>query len=300
MNRLTCCPICDSRNINYDFTGICERRNNGSEWSIDRCDNCNHGFVNPQPSWEELQTYYDATYDPYESEHALDGFDETVAEARRSGEFRHIPIRPGLRILDVGCGGGAFLRVARELGAIVQGVEPSPHGVKTAKKAGLPVFHGQIEDFAEVVGPDTKFDVVTANHVVEHHPDPAAMLRKMASLLSDNGYVWLAVPNAGSWSARVLKEKWHNVDLPYHLMQFREASIRATLKRASLRTQRLYTYSLPSALEESIAMYLRFKAFVPRRLSQGSSILKVLAKRKGKRMDAANDGEALIVEARAT
>jgi 2-polyprenyl-3-methyl-5-hydroxy-6-metoxy-1,4-benzoquinol methylase len=300
MKKLECCPVCESRNVHHDFTGVCERRDDGSEWPIYRCDDCSHGFMNPQPTWDELQTYYDAAYDPYESEHALDGFDETVAEARRKGEFRHIEIRPGLRILDVGCGGGAFLRVARELGAIVQGVEPSPHGVRTAKKAGLPVFHGEIEDFAEAVGSDTKFDVITANHVVEHHPDPAAMVRTMASLLSDDGYLWFAVPNAGSWSARVLKEKWHSVDLPYHLMQFNEASMRETLKRAGLRTQRLYTYSLPAALEESIAVYLRFKAFVPRRFSKGSSILKALAKRKGKRMDAAGDGEALIVEARAT
>ena len=226
MKQLECCPVCESRNIHHDFTGVCDRRDDGVSWPIFRCDDCRHGFANPQPSWEELQPYYNAAYDPYESEHGLEGFEQTVAEAKQADEFRHIRIRPGLRILDVGCGGGAFLRVARELGAVVQGVEPSSHGVATAKSSGLPVFHGQIEQFAESVGPDTKFDVVTANHVVEHHPNPSAMLKTMASLLADDGYLWLAVPNAGSWSARALKEKWHSVDLPYHLMQFNEASMK--------------------------------------------------------------------------
>lgn len=300
MKQLERCPVCESRDIHHEFTGACDRRDDGSTWPIYRCGACSLGFVNPQPNWDELQEYYNAAYDPYESEHGLDGFQETVAEARQAGEFRHIEIRPGMRILDVGCGGGGFLRVARELGAVVQGVEPSAHGVATAKKAGLPVFHGQIEQFVEAVGADTKFDVVTASHVVEHHPAPAAMLKMMASLLSEDGYVWLAVPNAGSWSARVLKEKWHSVDLPYHLMQFTEPSVREALSRAGLEPQRVYTYSLPEALEQSIALYLRVKAFVPRRLSEGSRVLKTLAKRKGRQMDAACDGEALLIEARSS
>ena len=118
-------------------------------WNVDRCNTCSHGFMNPQPSWEELTPYYSADYDPYDPSHGASNADDKVVEqARQSGEFRHVKIVPGSRILDVGCGGGYFLRIAALLGANVEGVEPSAIAAERARASGLTVFTGGVEDYA--------------------------------------------------------------------------------------------------------------------------------------------------------
>jgi 2-polyprenyl-3-methyl-5-hydroxy-6-metoxy-1,4-benzoquinol methylase len=113
MEKLIRCPVCRSENIRLDFTAPTTRKTDSRQWHVDRCETCSHGFMNPQPSWEELAPYYSKDYDPYNPSHAAHGpDDEVVAKAQRTGEFRHIKIAPGNRILDVGCGAGYFLRIA--------------------------------------------------------------------------------------------------------------------------------------------------------------------------------------------
>ncbi|MEX0643790.1 MAG: methyltransferase domain-containing protein [Parvularculaceae bacterium] len=298
LNQLDACPVCGGRDLSLDFIGRCARRDDGRAWRVDKCASCSLRFINPQPDWRELSSYYDAAYEAYEPEHGLQSLEAEIERARKTGEFRHIPLRPGLRVLDVGCGGGAFLSVARAVGAEVYGVEPSAAGVASARAAGLPVFHGELHQFLQSAESARRFDVITSNHVVEHHPAPVDLLKQMASLLAPDGYLWFAVPNIESRTAAALKERWHSVDLPFHLMHFTPASMRRAVERAGLRIRREYTHSLPSATLSSLTTLWRQKYLLPRRLSERlSPILGGLAAAHARRMDETGDGEAIIIEA---
>jgi 2-polyprenyl-3-methyl-5-hydroxy-6-metoxy-1,4-benzoquinol methylase len=234
---------------------------------------------------------------PVYQHHAVGAFEAVVAEARAAGEFRHIKITPGLKVLDVGCGGGAFLRVVRELGGEVAGVEPSEHGAKAARAQGLPVFHGQLHDYINSGAADRRFDVVTASHVLEHHPEPVEMLKQMKSLLGPSGYVWFAVPNIASETAAVLKERWHGVDAPFHLTHFTPKAALAAVDRAGLRPRRQYTSSVPAVTFLALCDIWRHRYFAPRKLTQKIGFLRGVAERRSKAMDAAGLGEAIVVEA---
>jgi len=60
--------------------------------------------------------------------------------------MRHLPKPPSDgRLLDVGCGSGAFLKQAEEAGWKVEGVDPDPDAVKLAQDSGLDVRQGGIE-----------------------------------------------------------------------------------------------------------------------------------------------------------
>lgn len=293
MKRMGSCPICESLEVALDYEGSTARRQEDSaRWSVSRCGDCGHRFVNPQPGWEDLTGYYDAGYEPYEAEHGVADFDELLASAQRTGALRHVQIPAGIRLLDVGCGGGVFLRLARELGAICTGVEPSEHGAATSRSTHLDIFHGNLTDFVKA-RPDSRFDLITANHVVEHHPDPVALLVEMKTLLAPGGVAWIAVPNGDCRSARTLKWRWHSTDLPYHLHHFSRVSLRRAVERGGFGLQQLRTESMPAAVRASMLSELRHVWKLPIRLTEHLPLLSVAA-RRATRMDESVEGEAFL------
>ena len=295
MRDLTHCPVCGSDRIHHDFAARTTRKIDERIWQVDRCEDCTHRFMNPQPSWDELARYYSENYSPYDPGTGND--DEIVAEAQRTGELRHIKIAPGEKLLDVGCGGGSFLRIAARLGAVVEGVEPSRVAAERCRSAGLEVFTGTLEQFAET-HPERRFDILTANHVLEHVPDPVATLSVMKGRLSPGGRIWIAVPNADCYFCQTIRDVWHSTDLPYHLMQFSPKSLRVACERAGLDIRSLATYSLPSAVGSSIRQLLRYGYRVPYRLTSRVGLIdSYFAPRLARRLDAESRGEAILVSA---
>ena len=184
---------------------------------------------------------------------------------------------------------GFFLRICRELGAQVQGIEPSPHGAEITRRQRIPVFEGSLEDFIGLPG---GYNVITSNHVIEHVPDPVATLKGLGSLLAPGGPMTIGVPNADSTFARALGREWHSTDLPFHLHQFSSNSLRVAAERAGLTVKSLSTVSLPEGSASSLRLLLRRRYGIPQRLSRW---LPLGAKSMAKRHDAASEGEALIV-----
>lgn len=288
------CPICGSSRISLKFNGFTNRNPaDGKVWPVFGCDECGHGFINPQPDAETLNEYYSSTYEAYDESHGSEGDDASVVDAAiRSGEFRHIPIPKGKRVLDFGCGGGFFLRICRELGADVQGIEPSPHGAEITREQAIPVFEGSLESFLVAHG-DERFDVITSNHVIEHVPDPVSTLAGLRRLLAPGGIMTIAVPNATSTFAKELGSEWYSVDLPFHLHQFSASSLRMAANRAGLEIQDLGTTSLPSSTRASLQLLLRRKYGIPQRLTQRLP-LRRYSERLATRQDAEARGEALL------
>lgn len=292
MQQLTACPICRSHQIRLSFS---HEEGNGRLWRVDACAECQGGFENPQPSWGDLAEYYSETYSAYAESHGSQGLDEQViADARETGQFRHTAIQGGDRLLDVGCGGGYFLRIASQLGAVVQGVEPNPFAAARARQCGVPVFAGTLEEYVEAY-PSARFDTITANHVLEHMPDPVAALAVMRTLLKPDGGVTVAVPNARCWAARALRGRWHSTDLPRHLMQFSRRSLATAAERAGLGISEIVTYSLASATAGSLRLWLRFRCLLPRRLTSRLRMIDTrVAPAVAKWLDERAVGEALI------
>jgi 2-polyprenyl-3-methyl-5-hydroxy-6-metoxy-1,4-benzoquinol methylase len=295
MQQLSHCPVCGSDRIHHHYAAPTNRKIDAQRWQVDRCEACTHGFMNPQPSWDDLEPYYSETYSEYDPDLGKD--DEVVAQAQRTGEFRHIKITPGDKLLDVGCGGGFFLRIAARLGADVEGVEPSPVAAQQCRGMGLEIFTGTLDQYA-IAQPHKRFDIITANHVLEHVPNPVATLAVMKGLLSPRGMVWLAVPNADCEFSRTLKGKWYGADLPYHLMQFTPKSLSVASERAEMDIRSLTTYSLPSGVARSIQQILRHRYLVPSRLTRRLGIIEsYFAPRLAHRLDTACRGDTILFTA---
>jgi 2-polyprenyl-6-hydroxyphenyl methylase/3-demethylubiquinone-9 3-methyltransferase len=109
----------------------------------------------------------------------------------------------GLRLLDIGCGGGLLAEPMARLGADVVGVDAAARNIPVAQthaaQSGLEIDyrHGSAEDLA-VAG--ERFDVVLNMEVVEHVPDPLAYLTTCQQLLKPGGLMVCSTINRNAKS----------------------------------------------------------------------------------------------------
>lgn len=144
----------------------------------------------------------------------------------------HLPAPRGpARVIDVGCGSGVLLARMQKLGWQVEGVEVDPGGVEAARKRGVPVRQGTLQQQAY---PDDSFDAVHSAHVIEHVHDPVGLLRECRRILKPGGTLVFLTPNTQSWGHRRFGSAWLNLDPPRHLILFSAASLRQAAQQAGL------------------------------------------------------------------
>jgi len=126
-------------------------------------------------------------------------------------QYRHLP-RPSQgsgHLLDIGCGAGSFLSLARTCGWTVVGLDPDPMAVSNAARQGLTVHEGGIEYFDGQTG---LFDVITLNHVIEHVHEPFDVLKRCHALLKPGGQLWLETPNIDSFGHGIFRKNWRGLE----------------------------------------------------------------------------------------
>lgn len=149
---------------------------------------CGLVFVTPQPARALIEQAYDAEYyAPWEGQARC----RARIWQRRIERVEALVSPPG-RLLDVGCGTGDFLRVARPRGWDVSGTEISPYATKAAGAEELPVIEGEVW---EAGFPSEAFDVVTCWHVIEHVASPRRVVEEIHRVLRPGGWLVLATPN---------------------------------------------------------------------------------------------------------
>ncbi len=104
----------------------------------------------------------------------------------------------GLRILDVGCGGGLLAEPLARLGAEITGIDLVAASLDVARThaaaSGLEIDY-RLEPADALAARGERFDVVVASEVVEHVPDQRAFVQTLATLGADDGVVCLSTIN---------------------------------------------------------------------------------------------------------
>jgi len=162
-------------------------------YRVVRCSRCSLVAVRPQPDVCQLANCYGSDY--YAEWAGAQALARRELWRRRLRQIRGLHT-DGRTLLDVGCGLGTFLELARASGWTVSGTEISPAAAERAGAAlGLEVFCGEVWDAGF---PEKHFDVVTLWHVLEHVRDPVRVLRAVSRIAKTNGLVVICVPNLES------------------------------------------------------------------------------------------------------
>jgi SAM-dependent methyltransferase len=199
----------------------------GGQYRIDACTRCGAGTTMPRPTPDELARAYEATY-------GYSTHDLIEAEKRRRAAWllEWSGVRTG-RVLDVGCMFGYLLDECARRGLQTHGVELSPGPAAVAASRGHDVFAGSIEAFA-ATRPELRFDAIFAQHVIEHVPDPVAMLRTARGLLAPGGRLVACVPNFEARLRRLAPRAWGWYQVPFHLIHFSSRALRGAVEEAGL------------------------------------------------------------------
>lgn len=121
--------------------------------------------------------------------------------------------KPG-RMLDLGCGDGRLMLIAKRYGWDVEGLEQDNAAVQSARKKGLVVHLGSYQD---IVGLDRKFDLIVCSHVIEHVHDPRKLISLAFASLEESGQLWLQWPNPKSDGLRKYGVHWRGLEAPRHI-----------------------------------------------------------------------------------
>lgn len=192
-------------------------------------------YTNGEGSVPELKEYYQFTYHD-EPDNPL------VQQYERHLDLIEAHHAPG-RMLDLGCGTGLFLSVARRRGWEPFGVDESLEATNWARDHfGLSPWVGSFESFA---GEGRTFDVITGWDVIEHSRDPVGLLEVARECLAPGGFVALSTPNQRSMldvvaglfyraSGGRLTGALEKFYIEQHFLYFTPDSFRACLQRAGL------------------------------------------------------------------
>lgn len=222
-----------------NLCAICHRADGRALFHVDgslivRCGHC--GLVREASRPLATRSLYDAEY--YSTESPKGGYANYVLDAdvnRRTFRERLHAIEARLgrtgRLLDIGCALGDFLETARDEGWQVEGSEISLFAANEARRRGLRVYCGVLEDLHAPAG---RYDVITMYDVIEHLPDPIATLREVRRLLSPMGILHVVTPNVGGLQARLLGAAWYHYKPGEHLFYFSPATLRRAFSDAGL------------------------------------------------------------------
>ncbi len=220
------CPICerDETELLFDKDSL----------SVVACKQCHLRYVNPRVSRQTLEEgYVETYYPPDKMERIHTDSMEWLQMTERLTELEKQCEDKG-RLLDVGCGIGTFLHLARERGWEPDGVEPSKSGSAFAQEIHkLDVQCGEVFD-ADF--PDAHFDAITLYHVLEHIPELNPLLSELRRVLKpQTGTLVIEVPNGESLQSRLQKADWPYVHPRDHLYYFSARSLPKLLQKHGFR-----------------------------------------------------------------
>lgn len=160
-------------------------------------------------------------------EKSLNSVLHTLFPAEQYNLLGQLKLTPETRILDVGCGAGAYLYPLYELGMTkVRGTDPFagpisyPNGYTIEKKF-----------IQEMTG---QWDIILFNHSFEHVPDPLETLQAVKRLLAPNGVAIIRIPTVSSWAWQHYREHWFQIDAPRHLFLHSRISMKRLGEQAGL------------------------------------------------------------------
>jgi 2-polyprenyl-3-methyl-5-hydroxy-6-metoxy-1,4-benzoquinol methylase len=285
------CEACGSQEVSSLLTDLshvylCDGRSKVWSYQLLECQTCHLGFVDPEPDWELLQSFYPPEYGCYDF---TDGLPEREAESlkyrtanmrmaafqskstgavvrsclgtlvewltgRKVSSSLGVPLQlpKEAQIFELGYGSGMWLLSMAHLGYCnLHGydITANSNNVRRLLEKGISISTGL---FLDNEYPSGAFDCIRLEHVFEHLLYPRKVLEQCSRMLKPGGLLVMNTPCRDSWSAWLSLEHFAALDLPRHLYHHTPRSATALIERSGLRVVDIRPYSVARVLAKTI------------------------------------------------
>lgn len=240
-----CCRVCQSTDLHLLFTI--------NRIPYVRCRTCTHVFQDSTYNDDTIKKLYER-YGSDKGKTYLQGIDTALlntldAYLRSCRQYCSTGSSP-LRLLDVGCGTGALLSRAKQLGFAAEGIEIcEPLARDAASTAGC-IVHNTALTHAAL--PEDYFDCIVMYDLIEHLQDPLGDMHLTHRLLKKGGILFILTPNDDALLRKVCRVLYRasryrfstplkRLYYPDHLSYFTRQSITTFLNRCGFEIVLLQT-----------------------------------------------------------
>lgn len=228
------CPVCSSAERHHFLSRL------GIEYW--RCESCGHVYQAPiltlgnaiklysddKTSADIYTTEYQKGIDRLKYQYGIDVIDSLTPPSRK-------------KIIDIGCGAGVFLQVARDSGwETCVGIDANENYISVhSGEKGIQFINGNFEALdPEMVGSD--YDVLSMWSVLEHIYDPNTFLASIKKIMKPGALIFLLVPNVKSLATRLMREmspcfSWK------HISYFSPDSLNTLMERCGFKLEFMET-----------------------------------------------------------
>jgi SAM-dependent methyltransferase len=236
------CSFCGGGSHSREITGVRDWafRCADGDWDYHRCAHCGSLLLNPRPTENSIGKAYSTYYTHRRGRWKKFRFilkanfifflrlakSSRISPIRRLVSFvaeKRIKLRKPLQyltevtpgvVVDIGCGGGEFLKLCSSLGWTSLGIEVDAKAAQSALDDGLDVLQG---DYAVLARYEQYFDLVNCEHVIEHVHNPRRLMELIYKSLKPGGVAFISCPNADSWNLLRYGKFWRGLEAPRHV-----------------------------------------------------------------------------------
>ena len=219
------CNICSTRSTTFFLSK--------DNYDLFRCDDCSLIFVDPMPSDQEIDNFYNN----YHKTHQY--VDKSGSKVRRAKKRIKTIYKKAVNktLLDVGCNIGAGAEAGRLLGFDSMGIDIDTKSIKIAQSL-FPSTNYQSKSLNEIVNSGKRFGIVYCSEVIEHLPELNSFTQDLYEILDKNGILYITTPDIGHFSLKNNLEKiknWDSIRPPEHLFYFNKNSIKTLLLKSGFK-----------------------------------------------------------------
>ena len=221
MNEHSQCLVCNSKKLKI--------LNDYKDHHLSQCKKCGFVFAKKIPSVTELEEHYKGYgRKDYLSPITIKRYNELLDTFEK--------FRKTNKILDVGCGIGYFLEVAKDRGWDVYGTEYTDEAIQICSSKGINMEKG-------ILNPNNyeseEFDIITSFEVIEHINNPIDELTNFHMLLRKGGLVYVTTPNYNSLLRYRLKSNYNVICYPEHLSYYTPRTLKKVFTLVGFSTKKI-------------------------------------------------------------
>ncbi len=241
------CILCESK----DYQAVAPQTRD-SDQRIIKCQKCSHIQIFPLPKTADENKFYN---EDEQTRLLYKNIDIEEFEKRASFDTqRRIGLiennfKRNISILDIGCGYGFFIKLAKDAGFNATGLEVSKERREIAQKVtGEKILPRAIQGKNKS---GKKYDVITLFHVLEHIKNPIELARDLKTYLKPNGTIIIEVPNANDYLLTLNRNYKDFFWQRAHISYFTPETINEVLKKAGHKNVKIIgiqRYSFQNAL----------------------------------------------------